>query len=408
MLQWSNKSSRNVVLAVEPGIDEVILKNLCSVAPFNDDDKWSFNAINHSDLFKTIANPDVLLISRFLPGEKPHEVLQYVCKNYSMTHVVLLVGQKNDQCRHYVRLAREMGFENIITGDLPGDLPYTIDLAIQYTYHQVLLGKTGKASLLSKEAKRGMVIASAGAKGGVGKTSVTAGIAQALASRGIKSTVCDTDFSRQDLTAFFKVSDYRGFMKSANEVTDIKRAVVPIDKNIYILPGPGPKTHTSWPESEQIKTILSELRDTAPFVIVDTPSDLNCSHTPVILQEADVVFVNIDQSLFTDQDIYDYGAFLLEHGITSDKVNLIVNRYSRKLMPVREIARAFNQGIRGDVKVVAMIPEQWERYALASHKGHIPGTNKRKGPWQAIVTELVGDTDAHSLPYYRAWFRKEA
>lgn len=403
MLQWTEtKAIKNVVLAVESGIDEVIINNLKNMDPFSDE-SWIFSSIPHSDLLNTAANPDILVVSRFLPsGDKPHEILHYIRDHYQKTHVVLLVGAKNEQCRHYMRLAKEMGFMNIVTGDLPGDLPYTLDQALQYTLSEVEASQNKHNTVPEvplKQRNRGMIIASAGAKGGIGKTSVAAGIVQALALRGLPITAADADYSRQDLTAFFKV-DSRGFINNR----DVKSSVVPIDRNVYVLPGSGLKTPVNWPDPEEVRKTLDGLRDTTPYVIVDTPSDLNCPHTPVILQESDLILVIIDQSRFTDQDIFDYGSFLLGLGIASNKVKLVVNRYSRRLMPVREIVRAFNQGIRGDVQIIALIPNQWEKYARASHKGQIPGINK--APWQAIVKEVCAGNVSVPIPTHRAGITK--
>ena len=379
MLQWT-ETKKNVVLAVEPGINDIILDNLRHIEPFNDESNWCFSSISHSsNLLNTIVNPDILVISRFLPGDKPYEVLRYVSEHYQKTHVVLLVGTKSEQCRHYMKLAQEMGFMNIVTGDLPGDLPYTLDQALQYTLSEVKASQNAHSNVSEvpiKQRSRGIIIASAGAKGGIGKTSVAAGIVQALALRGIPITAADADYSRQDLTAFFKIIPRGG-------------SVVPVDRNVYMLPGSGLKTPMNWPEPEEVKATLDALRDTAPYVIVDTPSDLNCPHTPVILQESDLILVIIDQSRFTDQDIFDYGSFLLGLGINPHKVKLVVNRYSRRLMPVQEIVRAFNQGIRGDVQIVALIPNQWEKYARASHNGQIPGVRAKRGPWQALLREIT-------------------
>ena len=398
MLQWT-ETKKNVVLAVEPGIEDVILKNLRNMKPFSDESQWHFTSVPHSGLLSTAGAPDILVISRFLPGEKPHEILRYVRDHYPETHVVLLVGTKNEQCRNYMKLAKEAGFMNIVTGDLPGDLPYTLDQALQYTLPEVEASRNRNDTVpevpMKQRSDRGIIIASAGAKGGIGKTSVTAGIVQALALRGIPITAADADFSRQDLSAFFKVSSH-GLAGDG----ELPKSAVPIDRNVYILPGSGVKAPMSWPEPEEVKATLDALRDTAPYVIVDTPSDLNCPHTPVILQEADLILVIIDQSRFTDQDIFDYGSFMLGLGIDPYKVRLVVNRYSRKLMPVREIVRAFNQGIRGNAEVIALIPNQWEKYARASHKGQIPDINK--APWQAIVKEVCAGNASASIPVHQA------
>lgn len=398
MLGWSNslKDRKVVLLAVEAGIDEIIVQNLKAIEPYSNEDEWEFAVINHSDLLDTVKNPDVVVLSRFLTGAKPSEILKIVKDKFFLSHVVLLTGEKNEQGRKYASLAKQMGFENLVVGELPGEAPYYITDAIRYTYQEIKGKEDVNISYSDNMAPirvetvrdKGLVVASAGAKGGIGKTSVAAGVTLTLARLGIGVTAIDYDYSRQDLSAFFKVPEFHRFIIENYSDEEIKRSIVPVNNNIYLLPASGKKAPIDFPSTEEVERVLEIAKDTSPVIVVDTPSDLNCSHTSAILQNADVVLVSIDQTAFTDQDIFDYGSFLLEIGVNPEKVKIIVNRYSKKFKPVHEILRLFNQGIRGDVKVIATIPNQYEKYVLMSYKGQIPGVMDRKSPWRDIVSEI--------------------
>ncbi|MGB9826763.1 MAG: AAA family ATPase, partial [Desulfofundulus sp.] len=72
---------------------------------------------------------DVLVLSRFLPGSV--DVLRHLRLWFPTTHIVLLVGTSSEQQRAYIKAARKYGLNNIVTGKLPGDRPYTIFTALK-------------------------------------------------------------------------------------------------------------------------------------------------------------------------------------------------------------------------------------------------------------------------------------
>ncbi len=420
---------KTVVLAVEEGKDEIIINGLREIG-FRNEEEWDFFPVNHSDLLNGVSNPDVLVLSIKLRGGKPNEILKYVKNNFPSTHIVLLIEENSEQSKNYIRLAKSMGLKNIVTGELPGTLPYTLDLAINYTIGEVKGGEnepiveTAKEDIkendkelflnsLKKEEvginsrKQGFIIASTGAKGGIGKTSVAAGTTLALARNGLAVTAVDYDYSRQDLTAFFKVPDFQRIDRDNFNANEIKRSITMVKDNIYLLPAVGEKVPLEFPSADEVRFTLYTLRETNPIVIVDTPSDINCHHVPVVLQEADLILVTIDQTTFSDQDVFDYGSFLLNTGIDPNKVRIVVNRYSRRLRPTREMIRLFNQGIRGNASILTTIPNDWEAYANLSHQGEIPRVKDKKSPWQIIVNEIGTHVD---LPQKNNKFRlrKEA
>ncbi|HBK68958.1 MAG TPA: hypothetical protein DDZ91_09975, partial [Firmicutes bacterium] len=137
MLKWKSADDdgiKNVVLAIEPENADEFLKQLRTMFK---DEKYSFEAISSSEQLRALRTPDVLVLSYFLPGEKPTEILKYLAENMKRTHIVLLPGEDKEESRQYIRFARNLGFKNIVTGDLPGDDPYTIDVAIQHPLSEV-------------------------------------------------------------------------------------------------------------------------------------------------------------------------------------------------------------------------------------------------------------------------------
>lgn len=118
------------VVAVETDIAEIIIEELQKMNPFKE---WDFEICEHAWQLDQYARkrPDVLVLSRFLPGVEPADkLLKELPVMFSGSHVVLLVGEVDEKCKGFLRVAQKYGLENYVTGDLPGDRPYTLPVAL--------------------------------------------------------------------------------------------------------------------------------------------------------------------------------------------------------------------------------------------------------------------------------------
>ncbi|RDV81267.1 response regulator [Ammonifex thiophilus] len=105
------------LLAVEEEVARVVRANLERAFP-----SWRFETATSAVELKEWAgrNVDILVLSRFLPGEDPVRLLKRLRELFPVSHVVLLAGAESDAQRAYVRAARDLGFGSIVTGRLPG------------------------------------------------------------------------------------------------------------------------------------------------------------------------------------------------------------------------------------------------------------------------------------------------
>ncbi|WP_187296502.1 AAA family ATPase [Neomoorella thermoacetica] len=71
-------------------------------------------------------------MSRFLPGEDTRVLLQRLPLLFPASHIVLLAGNMDEKGKAFVRAAKQVGLNNIVTGKLPGDRPYNILAALKY------------------------------------------------------------------------------------------------------------------------------------------------------------------------------------------------------------------------------------------------------------------------------------
>ena len=115
------------LIAVEPQAASIIKSNLETAYP-----DWTFETCQKAQELRqhSINQPDIVLVSRFLPGEDAIVLLEFLPLMFSTSHLVLLAGVINEQVKAYIRAANKRGINNIVTGKLPGDRPYTIFTAL--------------------------------------------------------------------------------------------------------------------------------------------------------------------------------------------------------------------------------------------------------------------------------------
>lgn len=115
------------LIAAEKEIAQVIKSNLERYRP-----DWEFDICENTyDLEKYSGDRvNVLILSRFLPGEDPIKLLEKLRLMFYASHIVLLAGTPGERQRAYIKAAQDHGFFNIVTGKLPGDRPYDIFTAL--------------------------------------------------------------------------------------------------------------------------------------------------------------------------------------------------------------------------------------------------------------------------------------
>lgn len=113
------------LIAAEDGSAQVIQQELQRSGLY---EGWRFETCTSAGDLESWSRKavDVLVLSRFLPGDNPNSLLAKVKMLFPATHIVLIAGEKSDKQRLYIKNAIDNGLYNIVTGQLPGDRPYTI------------------------------------------------------------------------------------------------------------------------------------------------------------------------------------------------------------------------------------------------------------------------------------------
>ncbi|WAA10247.1 septum site-determining protein MinD [Fervidibacillus albus] len=115
-------------------------------------------------------------------------------------------------------------------------------------------------------------------KGGVGKTTSSANIGTALALQGKKVCLVDTDIGLRNLDVVLGLENriIYDLVDVANGKCKLQQALVKdkrFDEKLYLLPAAQSSDKSAVTE-EQMKTIVSDLKQTFDFIIIDCPAGI--------------------------------------------------------------------------------------------------------------------------------------
>lgn len=208
-------------------------------------------------------------------------------------------------------------------------------------------------------------------KGGVGKTSTAIALAEVI-SQKVKTVLCDFDYTAPDIGTFYNLK---------NELRPVR-----ISENYYVLPAPPGIIPATLSEDAAVN-VVDKLD--FPVIIGDTsPAPWDKPYLHKLFARCDLVYSIVDQSLFSIEETRNYAPTLLAMGVSTDKIRILVNRYSPKQASIKSIEKAFCAGFKKEVKihpkVSAVIPEDWEDQLTAvTHKKIL-----NRDIWETVCKEV--------------------
>ncbi|MBQ6570056.1 MAG: septum site-determining protein MinD [Clostridia bacterium] len=216
---------------------------------------------------------------------------------------------------------------------------------------------------------RVMVITSG--KGGVGKSTVTAGLGAALGRRGKKVLLIDGDAGLRNLDILLGVAHelvfdiYDVLVGNCEPIKAIYQC--PDEENLYLMPAPQSEENRVTPEL--MTKLIKGLSDYYDYVLVDCPGGMDSGFKAAIAAaQAALIVITPDAVCIRDADII--RTRLVKEGMKN--VRLVINRFSLRALDNNRIPNLDYIIDATGVRLMGVVPED-EEIPRSSARGHIAG-----------------------------------
>ena len=202
----------------------------------------------------------------------------------------------------------------------------------------------------------GEVIVVTSGKGGVGKTTTTANLGSALALRGKKVVLIDTDIGLRNLDVVMGLENriVYDIVDVVEEKCKLKQALIKDKrfKDLFLLPAAQTRDKSAVNE-EQMKELTEKLKEEFDYIIIDAPAGVE-SNTMLAATQADraVIVATPDYASVRGADVLDMK--LREAGI--DERYYVINKVKAQMMDAEGVPSFGEIGMMIRSKVIGVIP----------------------------------------------------
>lgn len=234
------------------------------------------------------TKPDVIICGLSRPADRALQTIEALLDVLPETPIIACAQHEDVEA---VRQAMLAGARDFLT--IPADVE-----RLANSIRSVLESEERKRLRLSGQSKglgpRGLVIATFGAKGGVGKTTVATNLGVALASNLGQSTVLiDGDDSFGDVAAMLEVRQDRSIVDLIRDMANVERTnvtdyLVKHPSGVWVLPAPRQSLLWRSVTPESMRKVIDLVARRFDIVLIDLASALS-DLSLMVLEEANMV-----------------------------------------------------------------------------------------------------------------------
>ncbi len=272
----------------------------------------------------TEVAPEAVLVGIEEPMARPLQTIEALCGVLSHVPVIAYSSRTDAES---VRRAVLAGARDYLTKPFKPDQPAQSVLAALEQLEKRRAGEDGHSA---QPVASGIVITVYGAKGGIGKTTIAANLATALAQMsGGSVALADLDTQFGDVAIMMDIPVEKTIVDLARRGDEVDRELirdylVPHWSQVQVLPAPFEPSDWHAVTPPQMGKIISVLAQTHDFVVLDTSSSFN-DVIATALDKANIVLLVTSMDISSIKNTVVVLKLLASSSFPQEKLKLIVN-----------------------------------------------------------------------------------
>ena len=208
-------------------------------------------------------------------------------------------------------------------------------------------------------------------KGGTGVTTIAVNLAITLNNEETRTVLVDGNLQFGDVAVFLNEQGKNTILDLAPRADELDSYVVEgvmikhAASGLRVLAAPARPENAEHISSDQFSKILKYLRETYPYVVVDTPHNLNDMNLAV-LDVCDILVLVVNQDIPAVKNVRLFLDLINTIGVRRDRVCFVMNKYDKRISITPE-----KIGDNLKLPVVSVIPLD-ERIVIPSVNRGVP------------------------------------